>query len=278
MCCIDRLRRQTNPDIADTQVLETVGSPLYMSPEQIREEPVTNQTDLFALGVVMYELLTGRHPFSADTLAALTHRILEEEPEPVEQLRPDTPESLRRIVERSMAKDRQDRYATALELAAELSQAFSDLNHPLDSITTENRVDLLKAIDFFQDFPDAEIWELLRRAAWEDYQEGDVIIRENEPGKTFYIIVSGEVTVLKGKHQVTRLSAGECFGEMAYLSQSERTATVIAVGDVATLKMNAASIDRATLRCQAEFHRRFIAALIGRLAETTARVSELGNP
>ena len=262
----------TNPDIADTQVMETVGSPLYMSPEQIREEPVTNQTDLFALGVVMYELLTGQHPFDACTFAGLAQRILNEVPEPVERLRPDTPENLIKILERALAKDKSRRYQTALELAADLSQAFIELAHPLDSITIENRVDLLKQTRFFGEFHDAEVWELLRRAEWEDYRDGETIIREADDGDTFYIVASGEVSVVKGNQPVARLVAGECFGEMAYLSNSERTATVVAVGEVATIKMNAYSIATATLRCQSQFHQVFIRTLISRLATTTVKL------
>ena len=262
----------TDPDIADTQVMDTVGSPFYMSPEQIREEPVTNQTDLFALGVVMYELLTGQHPFYAQTLGGLANRILNETPKPVDHLRPDIPETLIRILDRALEKDKEHRYHTALELAADLSQAFSDLTHPLDGITTESRVDLLKQTRFFREFHDAEMWELLRRAEWEDYVDGETIINETDQGDTFYIIASGEVAVLKGDQPIAQLSAGECFGEMAYLAKCERTATVVAIGEVATIKMNADSIARATLRCQSQFHQVFIRTLISRLTATTAKL------
>ena len=262
----------TDPDIADTQVMDTIGSPLYMSPEQIREESVTNQTDLFALGIVMYELLTGQHPFEAQTFAGLTHRILNETPQPIERLRPDVPAPLVRIVDRALAKGKEQRYQSALELAADLSQAFSELTHPLDGITTESRVDLLKQTRFFEEFHDAEVWELLRRAEWEDYGDGETIIRETERGDTFYIVASGTVNVVKGDRLIAQLCAGECFGEMAYLVKSERTATVVAAGEVATIKMNAASIASATLRCQSQFHRVFIRTLIARLAATTAKL------
>ena len=133
-------------------------------------------------------------------------------------------------------KTKEWRYQTALELAADLSQAFSDLTHPTDGIPTESRVDLLKQTHFSDDFHDAEVWELLRRAEWEDYRDGETIIRESDRGDTFYVVASGEVRVFKGDQPIAQLSAGECFGEMAYLTRSERTATVVAVGQVATIK------------------------------------------
>lgn len=262
----------TDPNIKDTQLMETVGSPLYMSPEQIREESVTNQSDLFSLGVVLYELLTGQHPFEAHTLASLTHRILNEPPPPVEQFRLDVPDSLKRILDRVLSKNLTDRYQTALELAADLSQTFSEITQPLDGIATEGRVDVLKELSFFKDFPDAEIWELLRWADWEDYSSRDTIIAEGERGDTFYIVVSGEVSVHKGGRELARLGPGQCFGEIAYLATRERTASVMASHDVSTLKMNAQAIERASLSCRAQFQKVFIRTLIERLLHTNERM------
>ena len=267
----------TDPDMVDTQVMDTIGSPLYMSPEQFREEEVTNQTDLFSLGVVMYELLTGQHPFYAKTLAGLTQRILYETPARVQRLRPDTPGTFVRVLDRALAKNKDERYRTAREMCTDLSESFSELAHPIDSSATENRVDVLKQTRFFGDFHDAEVWELLRRAHWEDYRDGEIIIREADHGDTFYIVANGEVGVFKGERPIARLSAGECFGEMAYLTDIERSATVIAIGDVATIRINAESIASATLRCQSQFHQVFIRTLISRLATTTAMLESSGD-
>jgi serine/threonine protein kinase len=79
---------RTQGDATDTQVHGYIGSPLYMSPEQVKDDTITNQTDIFSLGVVMYELLTGRHPFAADNLPAIAHRITEKIPTPLLEMRP----------------------------------------------------------------------------------------------------------------------------------------------------------------------------------------------
>jgi eukaryotic-like serine/threonine-protein kinase len=87
-----------------------VGSPLYMSPEQITEDYITHQSDLFSLGVVMYELLTGKHPFAADNFSRLIHRIVNDTPYPLNEYRRDIPHALEKIVSRVLEKDRGRRY------------------------------------------------------------------------------------------------------------------------------------------------------------------------
>ncbi len=71
-----------------------VGSPAYMSPEQVKEETLSHQSDIYSLGVVMYKLLTGRFPFEADNTFALMHKIVNEPPINIRDLRPEIPQAL----------------------------------------------------------------------------------------------------------------------------------------------------------------------------------------
>src|SRR3954466_4100201 len=104
-----------------------VGSPAYMSPEQIRMEDLSQQTDIYSLGVTMYRLLTGRLPYEASTQAALTHAILNTAPPRLATMRPDLPPILDKIVMTAMSKDPADRYASWLDFGKDLSQAFMSL-------------------------------------------------------------------------------------------------------------------------------------------------------
>ncbi len=97
-----------------------VGTVPYMAPEQIRGEPVNAWTDLFALGVVLYELASGERPFTGPTPADVTSSILRDAPAPLRAVRPDAPPELERIVERCLRKDPHERFQAALEVAAEL--------------------------------------------------------------------------------------------------------------------------------------------------------------
>ena len=104
----------------ETQVSD-IGSPLYMSPEQITGQPLLFQSDMFALGIVFYELLTGERPFIADTLPDLFQKILNDDPAPPSALRPGLDAEVDRIVLRMLQKSPGDRHPSWAELALELA-------------------------------------------------------------------------------------------------------------------------------------------------------------
>jgi serine/threonine protein kinase len=99
-----------------TKTGSTLGTAAYMAPEQARGEPADQRADIWALGVVLYEMLTGRNPFTGDYHEAVTYRILNEDPEFVSKLRPEVPRELDDIVERMLAKDPSRRYQTTEEV------------------------------------------------------------------------------------------------------------------------------------------------------------------
>ncbi|MEO8910752.1 MAG: protein kinase [Gemmatimonadaceae bacterium] len=107
-----------------------LGTPTYMAPEQITEGKTSPQTDIFAAGGVLYQLLTQMRPFEGPTLQNLFFKIITETPKPVSQLMPGLPPALDRIVAKAMAKEPSDRYATALEMANDLSNVRSKLSGP----------------------------------------------------------------------------------------------------------------------------------------------------
>jgi serine/threonine protein kinase/tetratricopeptide (TPR) repeat protein len=101
----------------------TMGTAAYMSPEQARGEQVDSRSDIWSLGVVFYEMLTGRRPFESDYEQAMVYSILNEEPKPLPSVRPEIPEAITRVVQKALRKNPDDRYRSMTELIADLKQS-----------------------------------------------------------------------------------------------------------------------------------------------------------
>jgi serine/threonine-protein kinase len=103
-----------------TQVGITMGTPLYMSPEQVEGKPVDPRTDIYSLGVTCYQMLAGQTPFDGDTALAIALQHLKVEPKRLEELRPDLPPALSRIIHKMLSKDPSERYQKPVEILRDL--------------------------------------------------------------------------------------------------------------------------------------------------------------
>ena len=254
-----------------TQIDGFVGSPAYMAPEQINEEEPSVQTDIYSLGVTMYELLAGRLPFQAANSVAMINKILNEEPTPLKSIRPDIPDKLVEIVEKAMARDTAKRYPAWYAMARDLAETFPQLEKYSFEISSAEKFNALRKLDFFRDFRDSELWEVLRGAIWENHSREQSLLLEGDIGHAFFIIVSGQVKVIKDGKLLNVLKDGDCFGEMAYLSgdKARRTASIISVSEVQLLKVQDVQLEQLSDACQLRFNRQFLKTLIERLAWTS---------
>jgi serine/threonine protein kinase/tetratricopeptide (TPR) repeat protein len=103
-----------------TRTGATPGTVSYMSPERLRGEGVDQRSDIWALGVVLYEMTTGETPFRGEYEQAMSYSIMNEKPKPVRELRPEVPADLERIIEKALAKDARERYQTGAEVVGAL--------------------------------------------------------------------------------------------------------------------------------------------------------------
>ena len=241
------------------------GSPSYMSPEQVQSAEISAASDLYSLGVVMYELLTGFRPFRANNLSKLLHQIVYATPPPIHTLRAEIPEDVEEIVATSLQKEPEDRFKNGLELAGALTQVFHEIRSKKKHIDQKEYFDSLRKLRFFHDFSHDEIWEILRASEWRDYAEGDEIIREGEMDDRFYVIVSGRVGVQSGRRSVGEMGGGDCFGETSYVRGARRTATISAISPVTLVRVSSTLLEQASSKCQLRFNKVFLRSLIERL-------------
>ncbi|MCU7906321.1 MAG: protein kinase [Candidatus Thiodiazotropha sp. (ex Epidulcina cf. delphinae)] len=111
-----------------TMMGAVLGTPQYMSPEQVEGQPVDGRSDLFSLGVILYQLITGEKPFVSETLTSLLMKIVQEDPVPIEAKKPDIPQSLKRIIERLLSKRPEQRIQTGKELATALRSVVHEID------------------------------------------------------------------------------------------------------------------------------------------------------
>jgi eukaryotic-like serine/threonine-protein kinase len=248
-----------------SQIQGIAGSPSYMSPEQVQNSQITPRSDLYSLGAVMYELLTGFRPFRAGNLSKLLHQIVFATPPPIHTLRQDIPEDLENLVANALQKDPEKRYKSGLDFAAELTRVHQKLRAHYERIDSQEQFSLLRRLKFFHDFSHGEIWEVLRASSWQGYTNGEEIVKEGEMDDRFYIIVTGRVAVERHGREVGKLTSGDCFGETSYVRGAKRTATIKADGEVTVMKVSSTLLEQVSASCQLRFNKVFLRSLIGRL-------------
>ncbi len=251
---------------ADISRIEGIaGSPSYMSPEQIQSAEITPASDLYSLGAVMYELLTGFRPFRGNNLGKLLNQIVYATAPPIHTLRADIPEDLEEVVARSLMKEPEKRYASGGEFAAQLTRVNQQLRKRTEEVDNAEHFDLLRRLSFFHGFSQKEIWELLRASEWREYGQDEEIVREGEMDDRFYIIVSGRVLVESNGKTMGNLGNGDCFGETSYVSGAKRTATIKADKPVTILSVSSTLLEQVSTECQLRFNKVFLRILIRRL-------------
>jgi serine/threonine protein kinase len=256
-------------------VVDGIGTPAYMSPEQHMNQKLTVQTDIYALGIVMFQLLTGRMPFQAENIAALSYQVLNA-PRPLpSEYRRDVPGEIDVIVKRAIERDVSIRYQTWQQFSDDLAAVASGSPLPKHGVLETEKFNSLRHLVFFRSFSDAELWEVLRFSEWLTAEPGQALVREGDPGGFFCILVSGEAKVARRKRLITALKGGECFGEMAYLAgeNKPRIADVIAASNVRLIKIPIAALERASEMCRLNFDRAFLRVLVERLTLANSRLT-----
>jgi CRP-like cAMP-binding protein/tRNA A-37 threonylcarbamoyl transferase component Bud32 len=259
-----------------TQVFN-VGTLAYMPPEHFRKRPPSLQTDIYAVGVMAYQLLTGSLPFTAESHESLIFQKLcgdDEEMVPLERRRQNIPPQLCAAVNRAMHRDTEVRYDSWREFCDDLAAALPHVDRPEEVQFDSSRFDILRNLAFFSDFLDTEVWETVGICRWQERGSGEALVQEGDAGTSFFIITSGEAAVLKKGAEVARMNTGDCFGEMVYIDETQvaRSATVTAITPINVIEIEGESLRHASAGLQARFARTFMIIMVSRLKNSDRKL------
>jgi hypothetical protein len=259
-------------DVDETQVMGRIGSPRYMSPEQLLGGEVTNQSDIYSLGVVTYELLTGVSPFAGKHVAEIARKVLKEAHVPIRERNPDVPEQLAAVIDRTLKKHPAGRYSTAMELAADLQLIQEDLEFTDLRRTDTHAVEALEQLGSFHGFATAEVQELLAVASWEEYARGETVAVEGLGDAAAGILVSGKVYVMCGDSRVARLGPGTSFGDFGLVESGESGATIKAAEQTTVLRIGASQAAGLSPGCARCLYRLLATGYAARLQQIQRRI------
>ena len=259
---------------SDTTQVDTVGTLPFMPPEQFTQSRPTVQSDVYAVGVMAYQLLTGMLPFTAKSHDEMIYQKLNEEALPLEKRRVDIPQALRFAVHRAMHRDQEMRYGTWKAFCDDLAAALPETERPEEVRFNSGHFDALRNLAFFANFTDNEVWETVGMSHWEEKKAEEIIVREGENSSSVFLIVSGEASVTKSEVELTHMHTGSCFGEIAYLDEvrHSRLATVTAVTKMQIIMIEGDSLKNASDGLQASFAKAFLNLMITRIKDADRRL------
>ena len=257
---------------SDVTQVYRVGSLAYMSPEQLDGSTLDSRADIYSLGAVLYHLIAGRPPFDAQVQSAMMHQIYNVKPGPLGALRAGVQDGVDAVIQRALAKEPGERYATWDEFAQALSALITTQQVPrgqLQGVLDSERFNLLRTLDFFSSFGDVELWEVVHRAKWQRFAFGHALYRRGEQGSNFHILAQGQVEIFRDGSKVAQLGAGTSIGEMAYLAPSpdlKRHSTDVIVSEPATtISFTPETLVQVSPNCRHLFDEGFIRVLVRRL-------------
>ncbi len=250
----------------------TVGTPSYMSPEQLNGRRLTPLSDMYSLGIVAYELLTGVLPFHGRDILELFDAITKQEAAPPSTHRPELPAKLDRMIMKMIAKNPADRYPSWTDLALEIAGTgrFSKFQQ---DFSDSDKFKMLRESESLREFSDPEIWELVQASVWASHPARTVILREDEPGQSMYFLASGQMKVTKQGRLLNVIKAGEYFGEMAYIMRdTKRQATLESLSDVVVAELPFPALEQLSPGCESRFTRTLLLSTTDRLMLADDRI------
>lgn len=252
---------------SDLTQVDMIGTLPFVAPEHFRKALPSQQNDIYAVGVMAYQLLTGRYPFTAKSPEDLIYQKLNHEVMSLDGLRNDIPQALRFAVHRAMHKDRELRYTSWQAFFEDLAAALPRIAIPEDSRFDSTRFNFMRKFKFFSDFSDAQVWETLDISRSLTMGTGKTIIEEGKVGNNLFIITSGEIVVSKNGKEINRMGVGNCFGEISYLDEVKhlRSSSVTATTALELIEIEGKSLRLASDGLQSRFSKALLTLMVAQM-------------
>lgn len=256
---------------SDLTQVDMVGTLPFVAPEHFRKALPSQQNDIYAVGVMAYQLLTGRYPFTAKSPEDLIYQKLNEEAMSLEGWRNDIPQALRFAVHRAMHPDRELRYTSWKAFFDDLVTALPQISTIQEESNIDStRFNFMRKFKFFSDFTDIEIWETLGLSRPLSMGSGKVIIQEGKVGNNLFVITKGEVVVTKNGKEINRMGVGDCFGEIGYLDETRhlRSSSVTSAVSLELIEIEGKSLRRASEALQFRFSKALLRLMVEQMRNT----------
>src|SRR5471032_3397430 len=253
----------------------SIGTPAYMSPEQINGDTLTHKTDMYCAGVVLYELLAGRRPFVAESMPALIRKVLTEAPVPPSELRASLPRGIDDLVLRALEKNPEDRYPSWADFALEIA-SIGKLSVYVHSIPDLEKYASLRGVGTLANLTDAEIWELVKVARWSRVPARTVLLEGDAVGGTLLFLAKGDLKVTKQGQLLNIISSGEWFGEMSYIGGGDmlRQATIESMTDATVAEFSVPDLEGTSMGCRHHLLRALLRNVVDRLVLSNVRLAK----
>ncbi len=250
---LDRHQKRSEPtEDANAIVQEDIPlacTPRYMSPEHLSQTTYDGRSDIFSLGVVAYEWISGLRPFSGGDMQKAMQAVQQETPPPLASIC-NAGREVETIIHKALEKNRELRYQNAEKFSDAIEMYLNSLEaQELEALQADLHDDKSQIIErlrkkylFFADFSDEELTTIFRLSHKRKYITGEYIIREKTVGTRMYVIISGQVSIQNEEDgqeiEIERLGPGSCVGEMALVDKMERSASVIALKPTVAIAIN----------------------------------------
>ena len=247
----------------------TLGTPNYMSPEQIMGRELTAQSDFYSLATVLFELLTGRQLFKARKVKELFRTVVQDKAPRLTAIRPDLPSGLADVLGKALEKKPRIRFQSGAEMAKAIEpylRSFAMVeNRPL---AQQRLINKLRRQHFFKTFSDLEVALLLDRVQLKMYTPSETLIEAGEQQRRLLIITSGAVVGKPSGRLSEVLDTGHCIGETSLVNGIAEPCSYHALVNTSALELSADALAKLPPKVHLHYYRFISDILVDRLART----------